>query len=67
MPFQSQEVEEEREDWERKDSDWRYLLVSCETCGKFELERSFHPNFEMRARLTSFILLIPRPLRTLGV
>jgi hypothetical protein len=66
MPFQSQE-EEEREEGERKDSDWRYLPVSWDTQRESESVRSFQPSFEMRARLTSFILLIPNPPRALGV
>jgi hypothetical protein len=67
MPFQSQEAKEEREEGERKDSDWRYLLVSWETHGESEPESNFHPSLEMRARLTSSILLIPTPPRTLGM
>jgi hypothetical protein len=60
------EEEEEREEGERKDSDGRYLSVSWDTQRESKFVRSFQPSLEMRARLTSFILLIPKPPRTLG-
>jgi hypothetical protein len=41
--------------------------VSWDPQRESEPVRSFQPSFEMRARLTSFILLIPKPPRTLGM
>jgi hypothetical protein len=60
MPFQSQEVAE-WEEGERKDSIWRYLPVSYDAQRDYELVSSFQPSFEMKARLTSFMLLIHKP------
>jgi hypothetical protein len=66
MPFQNQE-EEEWEERERKEPDLRYLPESCATQGESEPESSFHPSLEMRARLTSFVFLKPKPPRIFGV
>jgi hypothetical protein len=66
MSFQSQE-EGEWEEGEKKVLVWRYLLESWDTQRDFELVRSFQPSFEMRARLTTFIFLIPKPPKALGV
>jgi hypothetical protein len=41
--------------------------VSWDTQRESKPMRTFQPSFEMRARLTSFILLIPNPPRALGV
>jgi hypothetical protein len=51
---------------ERKESVWRYLPVSWDPQRDSKPVRSFQPSLEMRARLTSFILLMPKPPRALG-
>jgi hypothetical protein len=66
MPFQSQE-EGEWEEGERKVLVWRYLPESWDAQRDSEPVRSFQPSFEMKARFTSLIFLIPKPPKALGV
>ena len=51
---------------ERKDLVWRYLPVSWDAQRDSEPESSFQPSLEIRAKLTSFIFLMPKPPRALG-
>jgi hypothetical protein len=65
IPFHSYE-EEEREEGERKELECKYLQCNWDTHMESKFVRSFYPNFEMRAKFTSFIFLKPRPPKSLG-
>ena len=65
-PFYSQE-EEEWGGWGENFQKENTLPSSWDIHMDSELVWSFQPSLEMRARLTSFIFLKPKPLESFGV